>query len=193
MVERIGDRTAHVVRQVIERDHHQDQQGEGPLRLEEGDERAGDGVEQAARSPQRSLGLLGVQDRVSLDRLLGEERRPHPDRHYQTEEAVGHRPADRGGQEQDQGLGAEQSRPIPEGIGGGQQAEFVRVVGDLDAPGVDHNVLGGGAEGGQAGQPEEPHPRLRADQGHADEAGADADLGQDHPAPPSPQPAGDRR
>ncbi len=190
VVERIDDRPPEIVRQMVEGDRQQHDQGEQAVGLEELDEWPRHRIEEALGRPQGRGMRLGVHHRVRLARLLGQEARAHPDHHGRRRGEVGNRPAGELSQEQDQGVGAVEGGAIAQLIGRGHQAQFFGRLGRLDAPGVDDDVLGRGGEGGgdRAGG-ERADASARPDQGHAGQGRADADLRQHHPAAPPAEPA----
>ena len=164
------------------------------MAAEEGDDRPDHRVERGSAGRGASLGVLRRHHRVGALRLASGQRGADPDHHQPAVEGVAHRPSGGGGEKQDQRLGGEQGEAVAQAVGGGEQAELVRTVGDLDAPGVDDGILGRGADAGQQAKGDQGgEVRAGIAQRHADQPGRHAELGEDHPAPPPPEPGDQRR
>jgi hypothetical protein len=101
------------------------QQRPAAVLLEEGDERAGDRVEQALCGQQRTVRGRCAQRRGGFAREVGRDQSDH---HGHRHDLVRDRPADVRGEDQDQRIGDQQRRAVAELVTGTEQRQFLAVV-----------------------------------------------------------------
>ena len=133
----------------------------------------------------RGLLALRFHDLIGPRRFPRQQRRRQAHPHRAAVQGVGQGPAQALGDDEDQGFSREQRPAEPERIGGGQEAQLLGTRSALDAPGIDHRILGGAEKTGQDRKDGEPRDvRFRIGSRHAQQSGHDADLAERHPAPP---------
>jgi hypothetical protein len=115
--------------------------------LEEGDERSGDGIEQAAAGPERFAGLIRGHDLIGLGGLCGQKCRQQSNGHDAAVKKIRGVPADARGDGQNNGIAHQQSAAITEGVAGGQKPQLIGITRRFNPPGVDCGILRGGGEG----------------------------------------------